>query len=214
MKQPKKLYIFDMDGTLLPKTTACLEIAKIMKKSHLIEHMEVKLKNKEMCDKQFGNEIYNLWGAPDPLIVRQAFENSPKLKNIKQTLQHIKSEDHVSCLITMSPQYFAHHFYEYGFDHIFSSVLPASSEEAFDTSKLLSPMDKLHIIKDLAEKIGVSLKNSIAFGDSRSDLHIMSELQETVSVNGDEHIIDLCKYKYAGDDLWEAYQMTAKAVSV
>lgn len=209
MKTHKKLYVFDMDRTLLPKTTASLEIAKIMNQSHVLEQIEAKLKNKEIDDKQFAHETYNLWGVPDPSIVRQAFENSPKLKNIKETLQHIANENHVSCLITLSPQYFAHHFYEYGFDHIFSSYMPASPQEILDTEKILSPMHKWQITRDLAKRVGTSLQNVIAFGDSRSDQHIMAELNETVSVNGDDHIRHMCKYDYTGNDLWEAYQMTS-----
>lgn len=44
----KKLFIFDMDGTLLINTTSNLELAKVTKTQKLLEDLELKYKNADI----------------------------------------------------------------------------------------------------------------------------------------------------------------------
>ncbi len=204
----RKLYVFDMDGTLLPNTSGCREIAKITGTKDLVERLESGFDGTKASCVKFARELYRNWGVLDHTILKSAFNNSPKLKNIKKTLKSIADRGHVSCMITLSPNFFANQFYDYGFDHIFSSRFPDSHQDAFDPKAILSATDKLHLTQKLAHQLGVSFKDTVAFGDSISDKVLMDELTETVAVNGDEHINHLCKHRYRGECLWEAYALT------
>ncbi len=208
MPVPRRLYVFDMDGTLLPNTSGSYEIAKLTGTVDMVARLEANFDGTRANCVNFARELHENWGVLDSTILQSAFNNSSKLKNIKKTLESIAERGHVSCMITLAPNCFANQFYDYGFDHIFSSSFPASHQEAFDPEGILVPEDKLHLAQKLAHQLGVNFGDTVAFGDSISDKVLMDELTETVAVNGDHHINHLCKHRYKGECLWEAYELT------
>lgn len=194
----KRLYIFDMDGTLIPGSTASLEIAKVTDTTHLLAEMEEALSNQAMTGLDFAQRIHELWGTPDAEIVKKAFQQCPKLRNIEKTLSHIKESGHVSCMMTLSPDYFAHRFFSYGFDYIFASTLP---------DKVLNGQKKVSLAKELCVELDISFSQSAVFGDSSTDVPLMQELPQSVAVNGKGQIHEHCAHAYAGEDLWEAFSL-------
>lgn len=203
----QKLYIFDMDGTLLPKTTGLLEIAKItghLKEVQLLEKLYLEQKaNSEL----FSNTIFTLWKELTHEHVKEAFLKAPKIENIKQVLESIAENGHVSCLITASQDFFANHFYDYGFNYIFASEEYCLDQKKLKSGKPIESKDKLRLAEQLCEKLSLPFQETVAFGDSISDVHLFKSLTHTVSVNGDHHIHDLAAHHYEGLDLLEAFQL-------
>jgi phosphoserine phosphatase len=200
-----RLFIFDMDGTLLVKTTAAIEIAKV---TGTIDHLHLLERNfaDSVIDAvRFAQEIFASWGILDKNIVRRAFETTPKLENILDVTTLIRRGGGKSCLITMSPDFYAHYFYDYGFDFIEASRFPTCSEEQLLPERILSPKDKAIIAQRLCHQLGFELKDCVAFGDSMSDYILFKELEHTVSVNGDPRIKTLARYQYEGLDLQDAF---------
>ena len=107
----KRLFVFDMDGTLLIKTTACLEIARATATLDQLHMLEKQLADGEIDAFGFAKKIGALWGMLDERIVRTAFEATPKLEKIKEVTALIRRAGGTSCLITMSPDFYAHLFY-------------------------------------------------------------------------------------------------------
>jgi phosphoserine phosphatase len=105
-----RLFVFDMDGTLLIKTTACLEIAKATATLDQLHMLEKQFANGEIDAFGFAKQIGALWGMLDERIVRMAFEATPKLEKIKDVTALIGRASGTSCLITMSPDFYAHLF--------------------------------------------------------------------------------------------------------
>ncbi|MGL1900899.1 MAG: HAD-IB family phosphatase [Fibrobacterales bacterium] len=199
----QKLYVFDMDGTLLPGTTANLELARVLGKEEELWQLETMFAAGEMDTVSFAKEIFDLWGIPSKQVIRQAFLSSRKLANILQTVDEIKREHNMVIMITMSPDYFANCFFEYGFDYIFASRFPKNSYDPMDFSRILRPDDKPMIVKMLCERMNMPLGNVVAFGDSMSDYPLFNVLEKTVAVNGDETIQSNARYNYQGKDLKE-----------
>lgn len=199
-----RLFIFDMDGTLLPQTTGMLQIAKILGQCEQLERLERHLFDKIIDNKHFAESIYELWKTIKPTTVKKAFIQAPKLKNIKKGLKKIEAAGGTSCLITSSPEFFAHHFYDYGFDYIFASKPFDLVEREFTPEHILHAKDKPLMAQALCEKLDLSFKDAVAFGDSHSDIPLFQSLTHTVSVNGDDHIKQYAKHHYIGLDLMEA----------
>lgn len=102
-----RLFVFDMDGTLLIRTTACIEIAKVsgtLDQLHVLEQQFAAGEIDAFC---FAQKIGALWGMMDEQVVRTAFEATPKLANIKAVTNLIRRGGGRSCLITMSPDFYA-----------------------------------------------------------------------------------------------------------
>ncbi len=200
-----RLFIFDMDGTLLVKTTASIEIAKVTGTIDQLYLLEKSFADGLIDAFGFAKEISAFWGVLDKKVVRRAFETTPKLENIKIVTALIQRGGGKSCLITMSPDFYAHHFYDYGFDFIEASRFPTCLEERVMPEMILSPKDKGVIAQRLCRQLGFELQDCVAFGDSMSDYLLFKELAHTVSVNGDSRIRDMARYQYEGADLHEAF---------
>lgn len=203
----KKLYIFDMDGTLLPQTTAMLEIAAMTGHTEELKELERQLSLRQIDNIQFAKNVYDLWQTLPEEAVKDCFVKTPKLKNIERALEKIASHHGVPCLITSAPHFFANHFQAYGFDHIYAANYLCIKTGKLNLENILYPRDKPHIANELCSRLNVNFEESVAFGDSLSDVVLFQKLRETVSINGDHHIKDHAKHHYAGDDLLEALEL-------
>jgi phosphoserine phosphatase len=207
-----RLFVFDMDGTLLIRTTACIEIAKVSGTLDQLHVLEQKFAAGEIDAFCFAQNIGALWGMVDETVVRTAFEATPKLANIKAVTSLIRRAGGKSGLITMSPDFYANLFHEYGFDFIAASRFPRSSGEEVKREHILSPQDKATIARDWCNRLGFELNQCVAFGDSMSDYLLFKELEHTVSINGDSTLRALARYHYEGSDLHEAFLAACDAL--
>lgn len=190
-----RLFVFDMDGTLLIRTTACIEIARIsgtLDQLHILEHQFAAGEIDAFC---FARKIGALWGMLDEQVVRTAFDSAPKLANIRAVTNLIRQGRGKSCLITMSPDFYTNLFYEYGFDLISASQFPRSSNEDIRRENILSPGDKARIVEEWCNQLGFKLDQCVAFGDSMSDYLLLKEPEHTVSINGDSTTRSLARYQ-------------------
>jgi phosphoserine phosphatase len=207
-----RLFVFDMDGTLLIRTTACIEIAKVSGTLEQLNVLEQQFACGEIDAFCFAQNIGALWGMVDEHVVRTAFEGTPKLANIKAVTDLIRRGGGKSCLITMSPDFYANLFYEYGFDFIGASQFPRGSHEEIKREKILDPKDKATIVERWCNELGFELNQCVAFGDSMSDYLLFQKLEHTVSINGDSTLRDLARYRYEGTDLHAAFVTVCDAL--
>ncbi len=208
-----RLFVFDMDGTLLIRTTACIEIAKVSGTLEQLHILEQKFAAGEIDAFRFAQNIGALWGMIDEQVVKTAFEATPKLTNIRVVTDLIRRGGGKSCLITMSPDFYANLFYEYGFDFIGASQFPRSADEEVKREHILSPKDKAAIVRRWCDRLGFELNGCVAFGDSMSDYLLFKELEHTVSINGDSTLKSLARYHYEGSDLHEAFLGVCRALA-
>lgn len=201
----KRLFVFDMDGTLLIQTTACIEIAKVSGTLRQLHALEYQFATGEIDAFGFAQNIGGLWGMVDEQVIRTAFDATPKLSNIRAVTDLIRRGGGKSCLITMSPDFYANLFYDYGFDFIGASRFPRSSTEEVKREDILNPRDKATIVERWCNQLGFELNQCVAFGDSMSDYLLFKELQHTVSINGDSTLRKLARYHYQGSDLHAAF---------
>jgi len=200
-----RLFVFDMDGTLLVKTTACIEIAKAAGTLDQLHRLERQFAEGEIDAFCFAKQIGALWGVVDEQLIRRAFETTPKLANIRTVANLTRRGGGTSCLITMSPDFYADLFYDYGFDFIGASQFPRTSQEEILPEKILNPKDKAVVFRKWCDQLGFEMNKCVAFGDSISDYTLFQELEHTVSVNGDAALKALARYHYEGLDLHQAF---------
>lgn len=202
----KRLYLFDMDGTLLRGTTACLELARTNGTERRLLDLELQFGRGELTTKDFARAIHESWGVLPAGLVEEAFMSCPKLANIDIVMQRIRASGDVSCLISMAPLYFARRFTDLGFDYVYASRFPAALQDTFDPSLILDSEDKPRIAREVARRTDCLYRHSVAFGDSMSDYPLFRDLVHTVCVNGDDRLQALARYRYDGEDLLEAFE--------
>lgn len=202
-----KLFVFDMDGTLLPRTTASLEIAKKTGTLEELRILESRFAAKELDTKMFASEIHKLWGVLGEDVIRSAFESTTKMKRIDTVISVLAERGHKSCVITMSPDFFAELFLEHGFDYVFASQFPRKPRDVLNPAHILTPDDKVCLTTKMCDELGIDIVDVVAFGDSMSDYPLFRTLVHTVSVNGTPELERLAKYRYRGDDLYEIFEL-------
>ena len=59
----------------------------------------------------------------------------------------------------------------------------------------------------MLERLGLGADDTVAYGDSASDVPLFEMLDNTVSVNGSESLAEHAALAYEGNDLREAYAL-------
>ncbi len=190
------LAVFDLDGTLLPGTTACRQIALAAGDPETVASLELEYKRGLIDSTTFARRALRSWAAAPGDLYRRAFESSPKIGGLEPALSSLRAASITTCLLTMGPIEFAECFA--GFDHVFASRFP---------ERIVNPADKPVIVRELQRSLGVDDARTIAFGDSDSDLPLFSVLHRTVAVNATPNLAAIAAHAYDGDDLTEALRI-------
>ena len=195
-----------MDGTLLHGTTAPVLLAAALGEPEALAALETRFSTGAATTVEFARALHDMWGVVGPEIAQQAFAAAPLLANVREVLADIRRRDERCCLITMSPDYFAEQFLDFGFDAVFASRFPRAAEAPLDESAILSPEDKPRLAARFCAEHGLTLEDAIAYGDSMSDVFLFEEVGVRVSVNGDHHLAERSDIAVEGSDLLLAYR--------
>lgn len=208
----RRLFVFDMDGTLLPDTSGLLAVAAVLDTLREVEELEREFARGKVSTVEFTRAVYAMWGLVPSTLSRSAFESCRKMTEIREVTADISAGGGISCLITMSQDFFANHFLEYGFDYVFSSRYPAVTDGAVQEADVLVPESKPGIVRELCERYEFNFETTIAFGDSGSDVPLFRELIHTISVNASERLEKMSSVNYRGSSMMTAYQLALDAV--
>jgi phosphoserine phosphatase len=195
-----------MDGTLVRRTSAPVLVAAALGRGDSLLELEQRFATGSVTATQFARALHEMWGVVSPDVARRAFLTAPLLENIREVLRDIHLRNEVACLITMSPDYFAEHFLEFGFDAVFASRFPRTADVALDEGAILNPEDKPRIAGRFCAEHGARLQHAVAYGDSMSDVFLFREVGLRVSINGDHHLAELSDIAVDGSDLMLAYR--------
>jgi phosphoserine phosphatase len=200
------LHVFDMDGTLLPSTTAGLEISRHLGQlDHLID-LEHRFAAGEITAAGFAVEVRELWADLEPAAVADIAAAAPWIAGISEVCADITARGEASMLITMSPDFFARHLHDHGMQIVHGSRFPPLPfTSAIDPTAVLTPADKVRLTDAECTSRGLTPYDCVAYGDSLSDEPLFAHLPNTVAVNAAPAVEALARVAYRGDDLREAY---------
>jgi phosphoserine phosphatase len=201
-----RAHIFDMDGTLVHGTSGPVLVAAALEQPDALRPFEERFAAGNLTAIQFAQELHAMWGIVAADVVEKAFAAAPLLANIREVLTDIHARDERACLITMSPDYFAEQFLEFGFDAVFASRFPRDTDTPLDETGILTPEDKPRLAAEFCAEHGLAMEQAIAYGDSLTDVYLFDAVGVRVSVNGDHHLADRSDIAVQGRDLMVAYR--------
>ncbi len=197
-----------MDGTLLPGTTASLEIARQVGGQDWLHALELDFRQGLLDTKGFAAALHAGWTGLTPQVVLAAFETAPELRRIRATVEALHERGDHAAVLSMSPDFFVSHFTAYGFDRAIGSRFPALPfRRALDHDGILTFEDKPRLVTELCHRLGTDPARVVAYGDSQSDVPLFGRAAVSVAVNADHHAARMASVSYDGDDLYEAYQL-------
>ena len=200
-----RLHVFDMDGTLLPGTTASLEIARYIGGSEWLHSLEEEFGQLDTVG--FAAALHRGWHGLTEADVVGAFVAAPKLGGIRRTVRAIQWSGDIAAVVSMSPDFFVDQWLAYGFHAAAGSgfgPLPLSGA-TFAADRILTFDDKPRIVAELRLEHGAD--TVIAYGDSQWDVPLFGVADVSVAVNADRHVSGLATVAYRGDDLYAAYEL-------
>jgi len=198
-----------MDGTLLPGTTASLALAATLGAVEDLHGLEGRLAAGALDTRGFAAAVHDLFATLTPDQVTATFTGARLLDRVAEVFADIRARGERSLVITMSPDFFARELLALGADAVHGSRFPVPpyAGVAFDPSGILTPDDKPALVSAALDAAGIPAERCVAFGDSMSDAPLFRALRHTVAVNADDHLRDLAAARYAGTDLWAAYEL-------
>lgn len=197
-----------MDGTLLAGSTASLEIARRHGSTDALTALEASFAAGEIGTREFSTAVHAMWHDLTADDVAGAFDGGPWLAGIAEVCADIRARGERSVVITMSPDFFAVRLRALGFDDVVASRFPPLPFRApLDPDNVLTPADKVRVVRELCARHGLANARCVAYGDSMSDAPLFRHLANTVAVNADHHLAELATLHYRGNDLTGAYAL-------
>jgi phosphoserine phosphatase len=202
------LHIFDMDGTILHGATSATLLADRLDIHAEVHELERALVANHITTGQFAQAIYDQWRRLDASGIRSLFDNAPWMDELGAVTADIRQRAEHSMVITMSPNFFADHLVDFGFDAVCASQFPPLPfVEPVDPSAILTVDDKPVLASARLERLGLAADACVAYGDSGSDLALFAMVQRTVAVNASPSLEALAATSYRGRSMWDAYQL-------
>jgi len=200
------LHIFDMDGTLLRETTASREISRRLGHTATLETLETTFAAGQLTTAEFAVAIHRLWDELTDDLVADVVAAAPWIDGIEEVCADITDRGETAMLISMSPDFFAHHLYNRGLHIIHASRFPPLPfTTPIDPGGILTPTDKIQLTETERARRGLATTACVAYGDSLSDEPLFTTLDNTVAVNADQQLEAIACRTYRGHDLREAY---------
>lgn len=199
-----KLHIFDMDGTLLAGS-ACLDLSRRAGHIEAVEEMEDRWGRGELGHVEFYELLLPLWAELGEDDIEEVFGGAAWLDGIEDVWRDIDARGERSVVITMSPQFFADKLLALGLHEAYGADVLAGGEVV--PERVLTPEMKVYLATEVLERLGLGTDDTVAYGDSSSDLPLFEILDRTVSVNGSGSLAEHAAVAYRGNDLREAYAL-------
>ncbi len=198
------LHIFDMDGTLLTGS-ACLDLSRHVGQIEAVDAMEAEWTLGRVGHVEFYEMLLPLWDGISEESIEEVFVSGAWIEGIPEVWADIADRGEHSAVISLSPQFYVERLGRWGLASAHGAQVQAGV--APDPAGVITPEAKVDIARSLMERLGVEPADTVAYGDSSSDLPLFEWLDNTVAVNASEGIREAAAASYEGNDLREAYEL-------
>lgn len=192
----KGLLVFDMDGTLLPGTTANLELGRVLGAEHVVLGLEVEYRSGIIDNPTYASRILDLYGRLSPEHVEDAFRRAPKLSGLRELVSWAEARRVQVAVLTTGPEFFARKFVEhFRFNHVIGGMFPVHRGPLdISACDVLRDGDKPRRAEALCARLGISESRCVVVGDSRSDVALFARFQGSIALNHDHTLHGRARY--------------------
>jgi phosphoserine phosphatase len=200
---PKRVILFDLDGTLTYGVSTTRFIFRKMgaedyfrklEEDWLVEKTDHLTLAKKVTRRMKG------WKLAD---IHKALAQIPKMKGIGETVKVLKSQGHKVALATLGYELSARFFQDrYGFDEVRGTTLEIKGGRVTGRGMVIfEEHGKPLFLKDLAKRHKVPLRHTAVLGDSRSDRAVFKVAGKKIAVNPDRFLKGRGDWELTGRDL-------------
>lgn len=190
------LLVFDMDGTLLPGTTANIELGRILGAEDMVRDLEIGYRSGLIDNRAYASRILGLYSRLSADQIEDAFQRAPKLAGLRELVGWAHARGIEVAVLTTGPAFLACKFADQlGFDHVIGGLFPVHRGPIeLSICDVVRDADKPERAETLCTRLGVSRSRCVVIGDSRSDVALFAKFQGSIALNYDESLHGKARY--------------------
>ncbi|MDI3323831.1 phosphoserine phosphatase SerB [Pontibacterium granulatum] len=175
-RRNRRLVVFDMDSTLI-EAEVIDELAKEAGVGdQVIEITEAAMRGEIDFNESFRRRVGLLRGL-DASVLQDIAERLPMTEGVEELVSNLKALGFKTAILSGGFTYFGHHLQEkLGFDYVHANELDIVDGKVTGEVKgtIVNGERKAELLREIAEKEGVRLEQTIAVGDGANDLPMLS----------------------------------------
>lgn len=181
-----RLACFDLDGTLIPGTTASQHLANALGHGALVADMERRYDAGELSNRAFADAEASFYAGRSLKEVERLLDDVPLIAGIGETVRGLNALG-VECVIcTVAWQFAARVLAQrFGFAAA-SGVAMRTDADGLLTGEVARHFEEEHKVefaRSLCRERNIDLSNVFAVGDARSDLPLFAAVGFSVALN-------------------------------
>lgn len=175
-RRNRRLVVFDMDSTLI-EAEVIDELAKEAGVGdQVIAITEAAMRGEIDFNESFRRRVGLLKGL-DESVLRRIAERLPMTEGVEELVSNLRALGFKTAILSGGFTYFALHLQKkLGFDYIHANELDIRDGKVTGevTGEIVNGERKAQLLREIAEKEGVRLEQTIAVGDGANDLPMLS----------------------------------------
>jgi phosphoserine phosphatase len=182
---PPRLVCFDLDGTLIPRTSVSLFMAERLGHSVTLQALEDRYRRGTISSAEIALASAAAYaGLPIPRIDRTLAE-IPLIAGIEPTLAALSARGIRKLLTTVTWRFAAEAFQRrFGFDAVCGTEMSVCDGRLTgQVSRHCDEYGKLEFVRDQCRDFGIDLSECAAVGDSRSDIPLFRAVGLAIAFN-------------------------------
>ena len=175
-RRNRRLVVFDMDSTLI-EAEVIDELAKEAGVGdQVIEITESAMRGEIDFDESFRRRVALLKGL-DASVLERIAERLPLTEGVAELVSHLKAMGFKTAILSGGFTYFGRYLQDkLGFDYVHANELDIKDGKVTGevTGQIVNGERKAQLLREIAEREGVRLEQTIAVGDGANDLPMLS----------------------------------------
>lgn len=175
-RRNRRLVVFDMDSTLI-EAEVIDELAKEAGVGdQVIAITESAMRGEIDFNESFRRRVSLLKGL-DASVLEKIAQRLPMTEGVEELVSNLKALGFKTAILSGGFTYFGHHLQKkLGFDYVYANELDIVDGKVTGEVKgtIVNGERKAELLREIAEKEGVRLEQTIAVGDGANDLPMLS----------------------------------------
>jgi len=213
MTQGTKAVIFDLDGTLVRRTTVSLYLSDWLGHRALIERLEQEYADGQIDNRQFAAQDAAFYEGRLRTEVWQQLSGIAVVNGIHATVKWLHEHQIAALLATMTSSLAAEYFMDrYAFDDAFGCEMDEDSNGRLGGTirKYVEPKDKVRFLRGYCQANDIDPSQCVAVGDARADVPLFAEVGLAIALNGTEEANRAADCVLATEDLTDIVPLIAR----
>jgi phosphoserine phosphatase len=195
---------FDLDGTLVPRTTVCIHLARWLGHEERLIELEMKYGAGQVTNRTVADEDAGHYKGRSRADVWAQLDTVDVIGGIPETVAWLKARRFAPIVATVTWRFAAEHFqHRYGFE----AACGCEMDESPDGTMLgvvrrhLAAVEKARFVVAFARGRSVSTERVVAVGDGTSDLPLFREAGLAIALNATKAAREAADVSLDTDDL-------------